>query len=606
MSEILVWAWLFTLPGLVMSALGVGKRPGAASQGGPPVMFAVALAALATGAHGDFRVEGWLPFLPDGAFHLRVDALSALMLAVVGAVSACVYVYSLGYIPDQVGHSAGYSDEESAVAQRRFFCYLDFFVASMALLVLAGNLAVLLVGWTCVGISSFLLITFLNKKAGTLSAGLQALAANAIGDAALLVALVLVPLGCGDLTTLGTAPCIAGVGGAPLLALLIFIAAAAKSAQGPLYFWLPSAMAGPTPVSALIHAATMVAAGVYLMARTHGLLAAAPAVGQATAVIGILTALGGGILSLQQTNLKRGLAYSTVSQLGYMFAGIGFGAPFAAMFHLVTHASFKALLFLTAGVVIHALHGREKLSDMGGLRKELPGAYAAFLIGSLALIGLPLTSGSFSKDLILEAAQGHDFMPPLLWLGLFAGVFLTGMYTGRLFFGVFHGPRNFLGALHKPSGELLWPLVPLAIGALVLGYLEWPVPVLSRLLGETVGEAEAVHFPSVMGLAAGALGLAGFGLMAWRTTPAALPVAAAAHGHEHGEAEHAEEPLEPNVGWSDWAAERSYSLAHALAGIQTGHLSRYILVSVLGVAAILLLTLAGSSVGVSQTFMGPR
>ena len=193
MSELLQWAWLFTLPGLIMSALGVGKRPGAASQGGPPAMFVVALVVLASGAHSDFRVPNWLPFLPDGAFHLRVDALSALMLAVVGAVSTCVYVFSMGYIPDQVGHGAGYSDDESLVAQRRFFCYLDFFVASMALLVLAGNIAVLLVGWTCVGISSFLLITFLNKKAGTLSAGLQALAANAIGDAALLLALVLVP-----------------------------------------------------------------------------------------------------------------------------------------------------------------------------------------------------------------------------------------------------------------------------------------------------------------------------------------------------------------------------------------------------------------------------
>jgi NADH-quinone oxidoreductase subunit L len=594
MSAFLLWAWLFTLPGLILTALGVGRRPGAASQGGPPIMLIVALAALATGAHAEYEIANWLPFLPDGAFHLRVDPLAAVMLAVIGAVSTCVYVYSLGYMDEKV---------EGAANVRRFFCFLDFFLASMALLVLAGNIAVLLIGWTGVGISSFLLIAFWTEKPGTLAAGMQALAANAIGDAALLVALVLVPTGCGDLLTLGSSQCVAGPGGATLLAWLILIAAAAKSAQGPLYFWLPTAMAGPTPVSALIHAATMVAAGVYLLARTNTLLAAAPGVAMATAIIGVLTALGGGILSLQQSNFKRGLAYSTVSQLGYMFAGIGFGAPFAAMFHLVTHASFKALLFLTAGVVIHALHGREKLSDMGGLRKELPGAYVAFLIGSLALIGVPLFSGSFSKDAILEAAQAHDFLPPLLFLGLFAGTFLTGMYTGRLFFGVFHGPRKYLGPLHLPSGEMMWPLVPLALGAVVLGYLEWPAPVLSTVLGETVGHAEAVH-PSVMGLVAGALGLAGFFLMAWRTgpQPAVLPTPVEAHGVEH-ETEHYDEPLEPGAAWATWLADLSYGIANPIARFQSGHLSRYILVSVLGIAAILLLTL---TMGVSQPMTGPR
>jgi NADH-quinone oxidoreductase subunit L len=592
MSALLLWAWLFTLPGLLLTALGVGKRPGSASQGGPPVMLIVALAALATGAHQELELPNWLPFLPDGAFHLRVDPLSAVMLAVIGAVSTCVYVYSLGYMdPEVEGHAN----------VRRFFCFLDFFLASMALLVLAGNIAVLLIGWTGVGISSFLLISFWNEKPGTLAAGMQALAANAIGDAALVVALVLVPAGCGDLLTLGTAQCTAGAGGATLLAWLILIAASAKSAQGPLYFWLPTAMAGPTPVSALIHAATMVAAGVYLLARTNALLAAAPGVAMATAVIGVLTALGGGVLSLQQSNFKRGLAYSTVSQLGYMFAGVGFGAPFAAMFHLVTHASFKALLFLTAGVVIHALHGREKLSDMGGLRKELPGAYAAFLIGSLALIGVPLFSGSFSKDAILEAAQDYTFFPPLLYLGLFTGVFLTGLYTGRLFFGVFHGPRKYLGPLHQPSGVMLWPLVPLAIGAVVLGYLEWPVPLLSSVLGETVGHAEGVH-PNVTSLIAGALGLAGFGLSAWRTgpQPAVQPTPAGAHRVEH-ETEHYDEPLEEGAAWATWLSNLSYGIANPIAHFQNGHLSRYILVSVLGIAAILLLT-----VGIPQQMMGPR
>ncbi|MCC7370155.1 MAG: NADH-quinone oxidoreductase subunit L [Chloroflexi bacterium] len=581
MSDLLLWAFLFTLPGLLMTAVGVGRRPGAASQGGPAAIMVVALAALATGGHAELDLPGWLPFLPDGAFHLRVDALSAVMLAVVGAVSTCVYVFSLGYMEPEV---------EGDGNVRRFFCLLDFFVASMSILVLAGNIAVLLVGWTCVGISSFLLISFWNQKEGTLSAGLQALAANAVGDAALLVALVLVPAGCGDLTTLGTTACMAGPGGATLLALLILIAASAKSAQGPLYFWLPSAMAGPTPVSALIHAATMVAAGVYLLARTHSLMEAAPSIALATAVIGVLTAVIGGGLSLIQGNFKRGLAYSTVSQLGYMFAAVGFGVPFAAMFHLVTHASFKALLFLTAGVVIHALHGREKLADMGGLRKDLPGAYAAFLVGSLALIGLPFFSGGFSKDLIIDVAQSHDRLYPLLWGGLLAGAFLTGMYTGRLFFGVFHGPKRYHGTIHTPAGTMLWSLVPLAIGAVVLGYLEWPAPLLSNLLRGTAGEAEAIHFPTLIGLIPGVLGLAGFFIAGWR--PSAQPVAATASAHA---GEHYVEPLEPGVGWADWAADGSYAVAGAVARFQSGHLGRYILISVLGVAVILLVTLAGVS-----------
>ena len=247
----------------------------------------------------------------------------------------------------------------------------------------------------------------------------------------------------------------AGPGGAVLLAWLILIAAAAKSAQGPLYFWLPSAMAGPTPVSALIHAATMVAAGVYLLARTHGLLEAAPERRRGDRRSSAsLTALGGGDRSACCSPTSSAASPTrTVSQLGYMFAGVGFGAPFAAMFHLVTHASFKALLFLTAGVVIHALHGREKLADMGGLRKELPGAYA----------GVPdRLAGADRRAAGLRArsARTRSSRRPRTTtscrrcsvLGLFAGVFLTGLYTGRLFFGVFHGPRG-TSAHSPPAGD---------------------------------------------------------------------------------------------------------------------------------------------------------
>src|SRR5215831_8636075 len=281
MMALVAWSWLFSLPGLVLTAAGVPpsrKHAGYASLAGPPVLLIVALAGLIS--QGQYRVDipNWLPFLPDGAFRTLADPLSALMLAILGFVATLVYVYSLGYM----------SDDPS---RRRFFVYLDLFVATMALLVLAGNLAVLLIGWTGVGITSFLLISFWRDRPGTLGAGLQALAANAVGDGALLLAASLVPTGCGALATLGTTQCTSGVGGAELLALLLFVAAAAKSAQGPLYFWLPNAMAGPTPISALIHAVTMVAAGVYLLVRVNALLVLAPQVSLWIAIIGTVTAI---------------------------------------------------------------------------------------------------------------------------------------------------------------------------------------------------------------------------------------------------------------------------------------------------------------------------
>jgi NADH-quinone oxidoreductase subunit L len=266
-------------------------------------------------------------------------------------------------------------------------------------------------------------------------------------------------------------------------------------------------MAGPTPVSALIHAATMVAAGVYLLVRTHALLAAAPTVLLVTAWIGVLTAVLSALASLQQTNFKRGIAYSTLSQLGYMFAGVGFGAAFPAFFHLVTHASFKALLFLTAGVVIHALGGEERLANLRGMQRvaALQPARWCFLIGSLALIGVPIvTSGAFSKDGILEAGLHSQ---PLLGAVLVGTVFLTGLYSGRLFFIVFDGPREG-SEPHAPSPLMIWPLVPLAIGAILLGYVEFPAHGLSGLVGPAVAEAELVGLISPVGLVAAVLGLA--------------------------------------------------------------------------------------------------
>jgi NADH-quinone oxidoreductase subunit L len=567
---LLPWAWVLTLPGLVLTGLGVGRRPGVASLAGPLLVGLAGLLWLAGDRRPqEVRYPGWLPFLPDGAFHLRLDGLSAVMLAVVGLVSFCIYLYSLAYLEDAEGRPHP--------GQRRFFVYLDFFVAAMSLLVLGGTLAVLLIGWAGVGLASFLLISFYRGDPHyrgdeePLYAGLKALAANAVGDGTLLLAAVLVPLGCGDLTTLGTAGCTAGPGGAALLAWLVLIAAAAKSAQGPLYFWLPSAMAGPTPVSALIHAATMVAAGVYLLVRTESLLALAPAVLTVTAWVGVGTALLSALASLQQTNFKRGIAYSTLSQLGYMFAGVGFGAPFGAFFHLVTHAAFKALLFLTAGVVIHGMDGEERLERLGGLQRALPAARWYFLIGSLALIGLPVvTAGAFSKDLILEGGLAHA---PLLGVLLVGGVFLTGLYAGRLYFVVFGGPPT-PAHPHRPSPLLLWPLAPLAAGALLLGYLEYPLPLLSGALEPVLGEVETLHaLISPVGLLAALLGLAGFGLAyLWRQRAGAAARLPAG-----------------GFGWVEATAAANQGLANQVAGLNSGRLGAYILSSVLGVALILLL-----------------
>jgi NADH-quinone oxidoreductase subunit L len=564
--SILAWAWLFTLPGLVLTALGVpGSRrsAGYASLPGPVVLLLVAVAALVGGGSASIQFENWLPFLPDGAFRALADELSALMLVILGFVATLVYVYTLGYMADDPG-------------RRRFFVYLDLFVAAMALLVLAGNLAVLLIGWTGVGISSFLLISFWRDRPGTLGAGLQALAANAVGDGALLLAASIVPTGCGSLITLGTQQCTAGAGGAEFLALLLFVAAAAKSAQGPLYFWLPNAMAGPTPISALIHAATMVAAGVYLLARTHALLAVAPNVSLAIAVVGTVTALAASVGSIFQSNFKKGIAYSTVAQLGYMFAGVGIGAPFAGLFHLFTHASFKALLFLAAGVVIHGTGGRESLSALRGLGRFFPFSRVGFLIGSLALIGTPLvTAGSFSKDAIIDAALASR-QPIIGWL-LLGGVILTGLYIGRLFSIVYLAPIADPHAVHHdPESErpMNWSLVPLMGGAIAFGYLGYW---LQGRLSSTLGDTEALPGPiTVVGLVAFALGAIGFGLACWYFTrqPAA--------------AEDEQAPSYRPDAWVRAIAEAGYAAAMSLSRIHSGILPRYALGSLVGLAIIVL------------------
>ncbi|TME97294.1 MAG: NADH-quinone oxidoreductase subunit L [Chloroflexi bacterium] len=559
MMGLLAWAWVFTLPGLVLTALGVPRDrryAGYASLAGPVVLLVVAVVASSV------AFENWLPFLPDGAYRALADELSALMLAILGFVAAVVYVYSLGYMAGDPG-------------KRRFFVYLDLFVASMALLVLAGNLAVLLIGWTGVGISSFLLISFWRDRPGTLSAGLQALAANAVGDGALLLAASIVPTGCGPLVTLSTQQCAAGPGGAELLALLLLIAAAAKSAQGPLYFWLPNAMAGPTPISALIHAATMVAAGVYVLVRTHALLELAPQVSLAIAIIGTATAIAASLASVFQANFKKGIAYSTIAQLGYMFAGVGVGAPFTGLFHLFTHASFKALLFLAAGIVIHGAGGRESLAELRGLGRFFAFSLWGFLIGSLALIGTPLvTAGSFSKDAIIDAALANQ--PVIGWI-LLLGVTMTGLYIGRLFGIVYLAPAADQHAVHHdPSAErpMNWSIVPLMLGSIVLGYLgNWLRTVLSGPLGPM---EPLPPVPNLTGGLAFTLGALGFVVAVWYVR---RPEYAAAPGETSYRAD----------AWVRAIADAGYAASASLSRIQSGVLTRYVFGSVVAVAAILLI-----------------
>jgi NADH-quinone oxidoreductase subunit L len=567
MMALMAWAWVFTLPGLVLTALGVPRQrkyAGYASLAGPLVVLLVAAIAELQGGSFAVTFDNWLPFLPDGAFQTLADPLSALLLTILGFVATVVYFYSLGYMADDPG-------------RRRFFVYLDLFVTTMSLLVLAGNLAVLLIGWTGVGITSFLLISFWRDRSGTLGAGLQALAANAVGDGALLIATVIVPSGCGALITLGTPQCTAGPGGAEFLALLLFVAAAAKSAQGPLYFWLPNAMAGPTPISALIHAATMVAAGVYLLVRVNALLAVAPQVSQWVAIIAVATVIGASLAALFQSNFKKGIAFSTVAQLGYMFAAVGVGAPFPGLFHLFTHASFKALLFLCAGVVIHGVSGQEGLAELRGMGRFFPFSRVGFLIGSLALIGTPLiTAGSFSKDAILDATIAAE--PVIGWL-LFASVFLTGAYIGRLFAIVYMAPaRDPHAAHHDPSAERLmnWSLIPLMLASLSVGWLAGIGWLPAVLAGPLNGVASLPPALSGIGGLAFALGGAGFLGTAWYVQ---RPQAALAPTPTSYRADR----------WVRVIADGGYAVSDALSRVQSGLLVRYAFGSIVAVAVIVLL-----------------
>jgi len=398
------------------------------------------------------------------------DPLSAVMVLVVSGVGFLIHVYSIGYM----SHDGGYS---------RFFAYLNLFTFSMLVLVLADNVLLMFVGWEGVGLCSYLLIGFWFHKKSATDAGKKAFIVNRIGDFGFLLGTMLIfwtfgTLNFAEISQAAPYLAHANTGIMTTIALLLFIGATGKSAQLPLYVWLPDAMEGPTPVSALIHAATMVTAGVYMVARLSALYVLAPAALLVVAIVGALTALYAASIGLVQNDIKRVLAYSTISQLGYMFLACGVAAFSSGIFHLMTHAFFKALLFLGAGSVIHALSGEQDMRRMGGLKNRLPHTYRVLLIGTLAIAGIPLLAGFFSKDEILYKAFSSPAGHPIFWLlGLLAAI-LTAFYMFRLLYLTFYGKSNIAHEvehhLHESPKVMLVPLYVLAFLSIIGGYIGLP------------------------------------------------------------------------------------------------------------------------------------
>jgi NADH-quinone oxidoreductase subunit L len=436
-------------------------------------------------------------WIESGGFQVKlsfqVDALTAVMLLIVTGIGFLIHVYSLGYM----AHDEGMA---------RFFVYLNLFIFFMLVLVMADNLLVLFVGWEGVGLCSYLLIGFWYHDPNNVIAGNKAFIVNRIGDFGFVlgILLLLTELGRQGVWTLDFAELQRNV---RLLSpqmitavtLLLFVGASGKSAQIPLFVWLPDAMAGPTPVSALIHAATMVTAGVYMTARLHFLYALAPVTLELIAWIGAATAILAATIALAQNDIKKVLAYSTVSQLGYMFLAIGLGAFPAAIFHVFTHAFFKACLFLGAGSVIHALAGEQDMRKMGGLRSHMPTTYRTYVIAALAISGAPLTAGFFSKDLILWQAFSHGAIG--LWIVGWITAGMTAFYMFRQLFMVFHGELRAGGParthLHESPPSMTLPLVVLALGSIFSGWLGAPEYLWGskwdRWLAPVFGAQEAHH-----------------------------------------------------------------------------------------------------------------
>ena len=482
--------WLIPMLPILGAALNGALGPRAprpattaVALGAPLASLVVALVAIWQYVHSAGYPEPFVqtlypwtvgPLSIDVGFLL--DPLSAVMLFIVTFVGFLIHVYSVGYM----SHEPGY---------QRYFVYLNLFMGAMLLLILGSNYLISFVGWEGVGLCSYLLIGFYYDQEFPPYAGKKAFIVNRIGDFAFLVGLFALVAVFGTLdygevfSAIAADPAGAqeaflwGVPLATFVGLCLFIGAMGKSAQIPLYVWLPDAMAGPTPVSALIHAATMVTAGVYIVVRSNVIYQLAPGVSLLIAVIGAVTAIFAATIGLVQTDIKKVLAYSTVSQLGYMFLAAGLGAYTAAIFHVGTHAFFKALLFLGSGSVIHAMSGEQDMRSMGGLKKKLPVTYWTFLIGTLAIAGIPPLAGFFSKDEILAAAAGNGqwilYGVGLVTAGLTACYMFRAVYL--TFHGKFRGTEEQRHHLHESPAVMTVPLVILAVGSALVGFLGIPV-----------------------------------------------------------------------------------------------------------------------------------
>ena len=454
---------------------------------------------LALGALETAHTEHYFDWIVSGSFRVgfdfTIDRLTAVMLLVVTGVGSLIHIYSTGYM----AHEGGYY---------RFFAYLNLFMFFMLTLVLAGNYLLLFVGWEGVGLCSYLLIGFYFTKKFATDAGNKAFIVNRVGDFGFSLAMFLLFIAFGSLDFATVLGAVAGKSQGVLtaIALLLLVGACGKSAQFPLYVWLPDAMAGPTPVSALIHAATMVTAGVYVVARSWPIYTHAPAALDTVAAVGLFTAFFAATIGLAQNDIKKVFAYSTVSQLGYMFLGAGCGAFSAGIYHLVTHAFFKALLFLGAGSVIHALSGEQDLRNMGGLRKKIPWTHATMMCAAVAIAGVPPFAGFFSKDAILLAA--HHRAPWMYWLGV-ATAAMTAFYVFRAMFLAFYGKYRGGAHAHESPPVMIAPLAVLALLSLGGGYF-FNIP---QYLEPLFPKMEEAHDFTLVAVSVAA-GLAGIAL-AW-------------------------------------------------------------------------------------------